>query len=172
MKHIKNSLLCVAGLALLITACKPAPSQQATAVSKQAAADSYRVIRSKPGRFDDVKEFLVLALQDRGLKVNNLSHISDMLQRTGKDIGRTTPIYEKAEAIEFCSAVVSRDMMEADPDNIVFCPYIIFVYVKASEPGKVYVSYRKPEYTGNAATDPTLKAVEDLVKGIIADAMG
>ena len=34
--------------------------------------------------------------------------------------------------------------MEADPHNILHCPYAIAVYTLPKQPGRVYVSYRKP----------------------------
>ena len=74
------------------------------------------------GTFDEVKENVVDALTDKGLVVNNIAHISKMLKRTGKDLGKSKTIYLKAENIEFCSATVSRKTMEADPHNIIYCP--------------------------------------------------
>jgi len=161
--------------AVFLIGCNPTPqTTQDKESSSTSKADpyAYRVISKTEGTFDEIKEYLVSALQDRGLKVNNISHVSDMLQRTGKDLGRTKRIYQIAEAVTFCSAIVSRDMMEADADNIVFCPYIIYIYVKADEPGTVYLSYRRPNYTGDATTDKTLTALEELLKGIIADTVG
>ena len=82
------------------------------------------------GEFDDIKALLVSTIEGRGLKISNTSFISNMLQRTMTDVGGK-PIYKQAEALEFCSAVLSRSMMEADPHHIVLCPYIIYIYVNS-----------------------------------------
>jgi hypothetical protein len=94
-----------------------------------------------------------------------------MLTRTGKDIGAGTQIFAEAEALEFCSATVSRQMMEADPHNIVFCPYIIAIYTLPGEKDKVYVAFRRPLPVGSAESRAALEAVEKLLDDIVADAI-
>jgi len=132
----------------------------------------HRVVFTTIADFDDVKAYITEEIKNRGLVINNISHIGDMLERTGKDMGIGKKIYVKAEALEFCSAIISRTMMEADPHNIVMCPYIIFIYVLPNESEKVYVSYRRP-VVNKASKEVTesLKAVEDLLQGIIKDAL-
>jgi len=147
-------------LMLLISAC-------ATAVER----DSYMRLYTVEGSFEDVRDDIEMAITDRGMKINNVSHIGNMLARTGKDIGATRQIFAQAEALEFCSAVVSRRMMEADPHNIVFCPYIIYVYTLPGEKDRVYVAYRRPLKVGTAESRAALEAVEKLLQDIIADAI-
>ena len=78
--------------------------------------------------FDDVRQALSDAIVNRGYVIDHVSHISDMLKRTATAVGATRDIYVNAETVQFCSAVLSRRMMEADPANIVYCPYVIFTY--------------------------------------------
>lgn len=127
---------------------------------------------SKTGNFADVREDLQLAIQGRGLVVDHTSHVHNMLERTGKDLGLTKKIYKDADAYSFCSATVSRAMMEADAHNIVFCPFTITVYSTISEPNKVYVAYRRPPLLGSDASKAALKAVHDLLDGIAREAVG
>ena len=129
------------------------------------------VVRSLRGDYEDVKERVVMAIENRGMVVDNTAHVGAMLERTGKDIGRERRIYEKADVIEFCSAGVSRATMEADPHNLVFCPYAIAVYVLPDEPERVYVIYRKPPATGSAQSVKALKAVGTLLDGIVREAL-
>jgi uncharacterized protein (DUF302 family) len=127
------------------------------------AGDAANVTTAK-GKFADVRDDLVAAIEQRGLVVNFTAHVGDMLERTGRDLGKTKRIYEQADVIEFCSATASRAMMEADPVNLVYCPYTVAVYTLPGKPGVVYLAYRK--YPRTAA----LKPVDKLLAGIIADA--
>jgi uncharacterized protein (DUF302 family) len=135
------------------------------------AAGDYMVVYTKTGSFDNVRDDVEMAITDRGMVVNNVSHVGEMLERTGKDLGDSKQVFLKAEALEFCSAVVSRKMMEADPDNIVFCPYVISVYVVPGKPHEVRIAYRKPQIVGSPASQKALKVVDDLLSGIVKDAM-
>ena len=128
-------------------------------------------IRSVKGDFDDVRERVVMAIESRGLVLNYTAHISNMLERTGKDIGRERQIYGTAEVLEFCSAAVSRRMMEADPRNIVFCPYAIAVYTLPNDSAKVYVSYRRPLAVGPGHSMKALREVGKLLDDIVRDAL-
>ena len=135
------------------------------------AAGDYMAVLAKKGSFDDVRDAVEMAITDRGMIINNVSHVGEMLERTGKDLGETKQIFIKAEVLEFCSAVVSREMMAPDPDNIVFCPYTISVYVVPEKPGEVRVAYRKPEIVGSPESQKALKAVDELLSGIVRDAL-
>lgn len=134
------------------------------------AAGDHMAVFTKIGSFEDVRDSVDMAITDRGMVVNNVSHVGEMLERTGKDLGGGQ-IFLNAEILEFCSAVVSRKMMESDPDNIVFCPYVISVYVVPEKPEEVRVAYRKPQITGSPASQKSLKAVDELLSGIVKDAM-
>jgi len=135
-----------------------------------AAGDSIAVF-TKTGNFEDVRDAVDMAITGRGLVVNNVSHLGEMLERTGKDLGKSRQIFLKAEILEFCSAVVSREMMEPDPDNIVFCPYAISVYVVPEKPDEVRVAYRKPHKVGSPDSQKALKAVDELLFGIVKEAL-
>ena len=128
-------------------------------------------VQSVKGDYEDVKERVIEAVENRGLVVDHTSRVGAMLERTGKDIGRDRRIYLKADVIEFCSAAVSRATMEADARNLVFCPYAIALYVVPSEPDRVYVVYRKPLATGSPRSMQALRQVGKLLDGIARDAL-
>lgn len=129
-----------------------------------ASAQEWRTARASQAAFADTRDAVVLAIENRGLVLNFTGHISEMLDRTAGDLGHARRIYEQAEVLEFCSATVSRQMMEADPHEIVNCPFTISVYALAGEPGKTWVAYRKPE--GKSAA-----VLEKLLHDIVADAL-
>ena len=134
------------------------------------ASEGYTVLFKTQGTFQDVRDALQFAIEGKGLKINHTNKIAEMLERTGKDLGMTRQVYVNGEQFEFCSAKLSREMMEADARAMVMCPYIISVYTLPNDKN-VYLSSRKPAPTGNPALDKVLGDVETLLTGIIRDAM-
>jgi uncharacterized protein (DUF302 family) len=122
------------------------------------------------GSWDDVKQQLVLAIENHGLVVNHESKVGEMLERTGKDLGALKQIYTRAEVLEFCSAALSRQVMEADPRMLALCPYGIGIYTLAGEGGKVHLVYRRPRLDGAAAAAPALQRVDQLLHDIVQEA--
>lgn len=127
-------------------------------------------VYSVQGDFETYRSGLEMAITNRGIVVNNVAHIAAMLQRTAADVGGDA-IYREGQAYEFCSAVISRRTMEADVHNIVFCPYIVAVYVTEAEPGTVYVAYRRPVPVGDEASKASLQAVEGLLEAITQETL-
>lgn len=121
------------------------------------------------GDFNDVKEFLLQAIAGRGIKISSTSYISKMLQRTKEAVGGREDIFKNAEAIGFCSATLSRQMMESDPHHIVFCPYTIVIYELAKQPGIIYLAFRRPVYSNPAANDKSLEDIDKLMSDIITE---
>jgi len=130
-------------------------------VTGSALAEDWMVRRQVDVSFAEARDAIVLGIENRGLVVNYTSHIADMLARTGADLGTNRPVFEKAEIIEFCSAGLSRRMMEADPHNIVLCPFSIAVYALPGETARSWVAYRKPQ--GKAA--PAIEALLGEIAG-------
>lgn len=115
--------------------------------------------------FDNVAFAVENAIIGKGLVVDHLSHTGDMLERTKKDVGATRTLYKHADIYSFCSATVSRQAMEANIENVQYCPYAIFLYERPEEPGKIVVGHAN--YPG-ASMAPVNKLLDD----IIADAVG
>ena len=136
-----------------------------------AAEPSHLKLYTTKRDFDTVKEDVEIAITNRGLVIDHISNIGAMLDRTGKDLGTTRPIYGNAGSMQFCSASVSRRTMEADPTNIVFCPYIVIYYTRHDDPKTVYVGYRRPIPVGSAASKKSLEDVENLLDGIVREAL-
>ncbi len=95
------------------------------------------------GTFDDATFAVENAIIDRGLVIDYVSHIGEMLERTGADVGSDVKLFDSADSFLFCSAVLSRKMMEANPLNVAYCPYSVFVI---DRDGEVEIGYRhQPE---------------------------
>ena len=148
---------CFLAVAALLLACADARAQ----------SDAVMEVRAR-GSFEDVKQMLVLAIENRGLVINQQSAVGEMLERTGKDIGAAKRIYERAELIEFCSASLSRQVMEADPRLLAFCPFGIGIYVLPNEPDDVHLVYRRPRLEGRASA--ALEKVDRLLHEIVQEA--
>ncbi|MBC7282369.1 DUF302 domain-containing protein [Hoeflea sp.] len=119
------------GLGLLALACVPV----------QAAGDDvFTVVTEIP--FADAAQGVNEAIVNKGFKVDYHGFLGDMLKRTAGDVGASKELYKDAEFFTFCSAVVSRTVMEADIGDIAYCPYVVFVYEDAATPGKVTIGHR------------------------------
>ena len=117
------------------------------------------------GTFRDVSRNVRAAIIGKGIHIANTLSASDMLKRTGPAYGYHDDVYADAEIYEFCSADISHKLARRHPDNIVLCPFTISVYTLIEEPGIVRVSYRLPR--GRPGTEPEIKLVLDLIKGIL-----
>jgi uncharacterized protein (DUF302 family) len=104
-----------------------------------AAAQETSVVYPFDGSFADATFGVENAIIGRGLVIDYVSHTGEMLSRTAADVGSDVEIFAEADVFLFCSAVVSRTVMEADPMNIAHCPYGVFVAERA---GEVMIGYR------------------------------
>ncbi|WP_415404392.1 DUF302 domain-containing protein [Tateyamaria sp. SN3-11] len=112
------------------------------------------------GSFEDAAFALESAIVGQGLVIDYVSHTGEMLNRTGPDVGSTVALFKEADIYIFCSAVLSREVMEANPMNIAHCPYGIFV---AEDADGVMIGYRQyPE--------GEMQKVQQLLADIVAEA--
>lgn len=114
--------------------------------------------------FGDVAFAVESAILSKGLVIDHVSHTGEMLERTRADIGSDKVLFLGADVYEFCSASVSRQVMEADPLNFHFCPYAIRIYEQPETAGTVTVSHQA--YSG------TMEPVNALLESIVNEALG
>jgi hypothetical protein len=106
-----------------------------------AAADVVSYAVAAP--MEEVAFDLRLAIESRGFVIDAVSHVGEMLNRTAADVGAAGPaLFAEADVYQFCSATLSRKVMEADILNIAHCPYGVFVYATPDAPGVTQVGYR------------------------------
>jgi uncharacterized protein (DUF302 family) len=127
-----------------------------------AFAEGEAIVYDFDGSFDDATFGVESAIVGRGLVIDYVSHTGEMLARTAEDVGSEVEIFDQADIFLFCSAVLSRKVMEMDPMNIVHCPYAIFV---AERDGKVMIGHR--DYP-----DGPMEEVEALLDDIVREAGG
>jgi uncharacterized protein (DUF302 family) len=131
-------------------------------VSPAVAQAADAIVYPFDGSFEDATFAVENALIGRGLVVDHVSHVGEMLDRTAADVGSATKIFDAADVFQFCTAVLSRKVMEADPLNIAHCPYGIFVFDRG---GSVSIGYRN-------LPDGAMQEVEDLLEAIVKEATG
>ncbi len=126
------------------------------------ASSQEAVMTPYDGSFEDAAFAVETAIVGQGLVIDYVSHVGEMLNRTGGDVGSDKALFVEADIFVFCSAVVSREVMEADLMNIAQCPYGIVV--AETEDG---VMIGRRDYP-----DGPMEEVEVLLDGIIAEATG
>ena len=84
-----------------------------------------------------------------------------MLARTKGDVGSDIDLFTAADVFLFCSAVLSRKVMEADPLNVAFCPYGIFV---SEREGNVLIGHR-------TFPEGPMQEVQELLSQIAQEAL-
>lgn len=112
------------------------------AAAAQAAGEAANYTKTVEGAFEDITFAVEQAIINDGLVIDLKSHVGDMLSRTREDVGGETELFTGADIYSFCSALVSRQVMEAEITNIQFCPYNIFVYQTSDAEGQVVVGHR------------------------------
>jgi uncharacterized protein (DUF302 family) len=134
----------------------------AISAAATAAIAEGQTVYTFDGTFDDAAFSVENAIIGRGLVIDYVSHTGEMLARTAADVGSDVDLFAAADIFVFCSASLSREVMEADPMNIAYCPYGIFV---AERGGEVMVGYRNyPE--------GEMQKVQALLDDIAREAVG
>lgn len=161
-------------------------------------ANGLWVHHSVEEEFDTIKEYIEEGITNQGLVVAHRSDVGGMLERTGKDLvnkvqkathsvmemasstmgvdnpvqkpATATSAFSRSEVIEFCSAKLSRKMTDADPANVIFCPYSIALYTTAAQPDLVHVSYLQLSKIGSPSSRAVLQEVEAMLESIVSEA--
>lgn len=130
-------------------------------MASPALADEFRLTPS-PLSFEDTAFAIEDAIVGRGLVIDYVSHVGEMLERTRADMGSDIVLFANGSIFLFCSANVSRQAMEANWQNIAFCPYGISVLERPGE--GVVVGYMTRDAAG-------MEPVNALLAGIVAEAL-
>ena len=115
--------------------------------------------------FADVTFGLENAIVGEGLVIDATSYVGDMLERTKADVGSDVTIFLNANVYSFCSAALSRKVMEINPMNLIYCPYGIFVAQSPDTPDQTMIGYR-------SFPEGEMKEGEALLDSITRTAIG
>lgn len=119
--------------------------------------------------YSDVRIDLQNAIINQGLTIDYNGKLGDMLKRTAKDVGAKGDLYIDAEYFTFCSSRLSRKMMEADPVNMGLCPYMMFLYERVGNEGKVTVGYKEMPMRGDEGSQKALTEINTLLEAILQE---
>ena len=159
MPSFKNKVAMIAlGLVLVPLASIAAP------MKAQKIGDAW--VYTVTGKtYDQARDDLAAAIEEKGMVISAVSHVKDMLDRTNTDLGYTDNVYDTGgETLLFCKADLSQKMMRDNPHNIAFCPYGISIYTLKSEPNKVFLSYKKPPKL--ESYQPIRQLLDDIIKSV------
>ena len=133
-----------------------------------------KTIKTVTGDFDEVFGDLQDAVINRGLVIDYVGDVGQMLERTadaakGSD---TKAPYLKARYLQFCSAVLTHEAVGADVHNLAMCPYVVFAYQTRAKPDEVSVGYRQVTLAPAAPSQAAQAKVHDLLQAVVNEAVG
>lgn len=163
---------CAGGMVSGILACCVGLSGLMLAAERPVAASDVDPLHTKTitRAYADVRVDLQNAIINQGLTIDYNGKLGDMLKRTAKDVGAKGDIYVDAEYFTFCSSRLSRKMMDADPKNMGLCPYMMFLFERVGEDGKVTVGYKEMPMRGDSGSQEALKEINTLLQAILDEA--
>lgn len=130
-------------------------------------------IKYKNGDFEEVFLDLQDAIVNRGLVIDYTGHINKMLERTAEvatdGTGTKTP-FRNAKFLQFCSSILTHEVVRIKPQNLATCPYVIFVYQTIEKPNQVAVGFRNPELNIPGPTRLVMEKLDLLLNEIVAEA--
>jgi uncharacterized protein (DUF302 family) len=119
--------------------------------------------------YKEILEAVKESIKGKGINIAHTLPSADMLGRTGPTFGISDAILKNGEMVEFCSAKISHQLIQANIQNIVLCPFNIAVYELNANPGKVYITFRKPYVIDQASVEST-RAMVELMTEIVEEA--
>ena len=144
-----------------------------TSLVGDALAEEVTTYRST-APFDEVRQDLADAIINRGYVIDYEAHIGKMLARTAADVGASQTLFAegRANSMQFCSAVLSRNTMEAAVMNIAYCPYVLFVFQARLDDPTVTIGFRRLPERGSEKSKAALAIVNKLLDDIAREAAG
>lgn len=138
------------------------------------AADGFKEL-TRSGNYADVRDDLKNAIVNRGFVVDYVGQFNKMLERTSEAVGSVTEAgakspYKDAEFMQFCAAKLTHEAISANPQNIVNCPYVVYIYELTAKPGLIHVGYRTPVSGASKISRKAVAKIETLLNEIITEA--
>ncbi len=159
---------------IYLTAAVALTAAIATAPASAPAGAPAETIKTVAGEFDDVFGDLQDAVINRGLVIDYVGDVGKMLERTA-DAARgsgSKPPYLHARYLQFCSAALTHEAVDADVHNLAMCPYVVFAYQTRARPDEVAVGYRQVTLAPAATSQAAQAKVHALLEAVVNEAVG
>jgi uncharacterized protein (DUF302 family) len=114
-------------------------------------------------KWADINDAVKDAIAEKGIVISYTSHAKALLDRTAAAVEVKQDTYLGAQIHLFCQVPLSHKMIKDNPHIISGCPYGISVYELNSNPGTIYVSYRKL-MASEPAYDGVTKLQDEIVR--------
>lgn len=127
------------------------------------AADDVQSTALPHSDYAAARDALVEAIESEGLVVSAIIPFGNMLERTANALGKIGSPFRQAEIVQFCSAVLARQLIDEDPSQIALCPLSVAVFTLPSNPAQVSYAYRKQtgQSAGRKETEKLLSRLVD-----------
>lgn len=146
-------------IAAAMVLCAAAP-----VVSSEAEVRDGAVLYSSRDSFEDVSFAVETAIVDRGMALDSIIHLGKALERERSESGSGHALFRDADVFGFCPASAARPAIKENVLNIRFCPYSIFIFTRAEDPGVTHVGFT--DYPEEA-----MREVRGLLEAIVRDAL-
>jgi hypothetical protein len=114
------------------------------------------------GSFDDATFAVESAILDRGLVIDLMSHVGDMLNRTGGDVGSEQMVFDECR---YLPVLLGRDLAPGDGGRSDEYRALPLLHLRRGDGREVTIGHR-------AYPDGPMQEVEAMLDSIILDARG
>jgi len=121
------------------------------------------VIYDVKAKYSDISFTLLDEIEQNGFIFSYRAKIGNALKKISKHYNKK-PIFKKAEKIGFCKLSLSLEMMEENPNNLMYCPLSIAMYELKDKKNEVRIIYRLSK---NLKKDGKVGKVMDKVNTLI-----
>jgi uncharacterized protein (DUF302 family) len=113
------------------------------------------------GKYRDIMFTLLDEISQNGFISSYRANIGDAVENISSFF-KKEPIFTNAEKIGFCRQTLTLEMMEENPNNLMFCPLSIAVYELKSQKNIVKIVYRLAKFSNKES-----KVLEKVNKEIL-----
>ena len=149
-----------------------------TAVFSASAQDKSvtHYTKTVQAEFVDVFADLQDAVINKGLVIDYVGNVDNMLNRTSSTAGSVTSDGEKspylnAKYMQFCSSKLTHKAVSADPHNLAICPYIVYMFETRAKPGNITIGYRPPIFGPSKRSRKIKVEVLEFLESIVNEAI-
>ena len=126
------------------------------------------VIYEKKGKFNEILFVLLDEIAQNGFTSSYEANIANALKNISS-FYKKKPIFTHAKKIGFCRQTLTLEMMEDNPNNLMFCPLSIALYELENEKNIVKIIYRFSKFENKESK--VLKKVNQEILKIIENSL-